>query len=141
MAKRITVTISNETYERLQKVKASLNVSNLCQETIDVAVYIEELKAKEQNMTVLIERLKMEKKKASEAWKKEGFEAGQEDALEISYEDFKTLDSTKEITEDLLDWVTDKHFRWMNQDFDGDIYLEGWLEGVLSVWEKVKKNI
>ncbi|MEH1779701.1 MAG: hypothetical protein V7L26_11410 [Nostoc sp.] len=44
MAQRITITLPDNLHERLQMFKESLNVSGVCQQAIDLAIQIEEIK-------------------------------------------------------------------------------------------------
>lgn len=140
MTQRITVTIADELYERLQKVKAGLNVSGLCQEAIGLAVRIEELKIEGQSMEALIERLRLEKKEDSQKWRIEGFEAGEVDALKLSYQEFRQIEQTKEIDGYLLEKLKLSRLNWFS-DVEENIYLEGWVEGVLNVWENVQNEL
>ncbi|MEO0840695.1 MAG: hypothetical protein AAF063_17550 [Cyanobacteria bacterium J06643_5] len=140
MAQRITITIADELYKRLQKVKSGLNISGLCQEAIDTAVQIEELKTKGESMEALIERLRVEKKEDSQKWRIEGLEAGKVDALKLSYQEFRQIEQTKEIDGYLLENLKISRLNWFS-DVDEDIYLEGWVEGVLNVWENVQNEL
>lgn len=142
MAVRITVTIPDDLHQRLQIVKDALNVSRLCQEAIDNAVRIEELKRQESpSMNTLIERLKIEKQQHVAEWKEAGVEDGKKDALELSYEEFKGLEQNNSIDdEDLLGWIDDRHLQY-TENPDREAYLDGWLQGVLSVWNEVKNSL
>ena len=140
MAERITITIPNDLHERLQAVKDALNVSRVCQEGLEVAIRIEELKReKSPNMDTLIEKLRIEKEQDVAKWKEEGVIEGKKDALNLSYSEFKDLESKQSITDDLTDWIEENHFEYMEGFVDKDVFLEGWLEGALSVWDEVKE--
>lgn len=142
MAERITITIPENLHTRLQVVKDTLNVSRICQEALDTAIRIEELKREESpNMDTLIERLQIEKEQDTASWKEEGVIQGQKDALTLCYKEFKELESEQSISKDLTDWIKENHFQYMDSSIDEDAYLEGWLEGVLSIWDKVKESL
>ncbi len=142
MAERITITIPNDLHERLQAVKDALNVSRVCQEGLEAAIRIEELKReKSPNMDTLIEKLRIEKEQDVAKWKEQGVIEGKKDALDLSYSEFRDLESKQSITDDLTDWIEENHFENMEGFVDKDVFLEGWLEGVLSVWDEVKESL
>lgn len=142
MAERITITIPNDLHERLQAVKDALNVSRICKEGLEAAIRIEELKKeKSPNMDTLIERLQLEKDQDAAKWKQEGAVEGKKDALDLSYSEFKDLESQQSVTDDLTNWIEENHFENMEGFVDKDAFLEGWLEGVLSVWEEAKESL
>ena len=141
MKERITVTISDSLYKRLQQVKNSLNVSGVCQQAIEIAVSIEEIKRKDiPNMEKLIERLQLEKQQDVESWKQTGVNDGKEDAMELSYEEFKNLEASESISDELLEWIQSRRIEYL-ENVDRDAYLKGWLEGALTVWDEVKQRI
>lgn len=123
-------------------MKNALNVSGVCQEALEMAIRIEELRREESpNMDTLIERLQIEKQQDAEQWKEEGVIEGKNDALNLSYGEFKQLESKQSITDDLMNWIEENHFEYMEGFVDKDAFLEGWLEGVLSIWDEVKKSL
>ena len=140
LAERITITIPDNLHKRLQVVKNALNVSGVCQEALEIAIRIEELKQEvSPNMDTLIERLQIEKQQDAEQWKEEGVIQGKNDASNLSYKEFKELESKQSITDDLTNWIEENHFEYMEGSIDKDAFLEGWLEGVLSIWDEVKE--
>ncbi|MHC5718891.1 MAG: hypothetical protein ACYTX0_44200 [Nostoc sp.] len=140
MAERITITIPNDLYERLQAVKDALNVSHVCREGLEAAIRIEELKRKKlPNMETLIERLQIEKQQDAEQWKEQGITKGKDDALKLTYKEFKKLESQQSITEDWTYWIEEDYFEDM-EAVDKDAFFQGWLEGALSVWDEVKES-
>lgn len=143
VAERITITLPNDLYKRLQTVKDKLNVSRLCQTTIERAVTIEEIKLKDiAVMDKVVERLRLEKQEANQEWKETGLSHGLEDAQELSYDDFRAIEKG-EISEDNREWVLEKNFdddaKPDSDEFD--VYLEGWTEGVLHFWDEIKNRI
>jgi predicted CopG family antitoxin len=140
MAERITITLPGDIYKRLQVVKGNLNISGLCQGVIKQAIQIEEIKMKDIPIEEkVIERLRLEKQIAERERKKTGFIDGQEDAQELTYEDFMAL-SKQGISEKIREWVQDKRIRFL-EDTDEEIYLEGWVEGALHFWKAVKTRL
>jgi predicted CopG family antitoxin len=143
VAERITITLPNDLYKRLQTVKDKLNVSGLCQTTIERAVTIEEIKLKDiAVMDKVVERLRLEKQEANQEWKETGLSHGLEDAQELSYDDFRAI-KKGEISEDNREWVLEKNFdddaKPDSDEFD--VYLEGWTEGVLHFWDEIEDQI
>lgn len=141
MTERITITIPDDLYKRLQQVKNSLNVSRVCQQAIELIVSIEEIKIKEvPEMEKLIERLRLEKQQSVDAWEKDGVVDGRKDAVELSYEEFTHLEASHSLNDDLLEWLKDRRIQYLENP-DLEAYLKGWLEGALSVWDDVKEKL
>lgn len=141
VAQRITVTIPDQLHERLQQVKDKLNISGLCQQAIEKAVEIEEIKFKDvPNMEKLLERLRMEKQQSEDNWKKEGIKDGRADAMDLSYDEFRALEGNEDIPDNIEIWVRDRNMEYL-ENLDEEAYLEGWKEGALSVWEQVKDSL
>ncbi|BAS57203.1 hypothetical protein NIES2135_34450 [Leptolyngbya boryana NIES-2135] len=137
MSERLTITVSDRLYQRLQAVKSNINVSQVCQQAIETAVTIEEIKLKEAPiMDKLVERLRIEKQESEGSWKQDGVVDGQEDAAELSYDEFRQLESDG-LTEDLREWLNSRRVQYLENP-DLPAYLEGWCEGALSVWQQVK---
>ncbi|MCY6493154.1 hypothetical protein [Leptolyngbya sp. GGD] len=93
-------------------------------------------------MDKLLERLKIEKQQFRDESRIDGVKAGQEDALEMSLEEFKALNADPEGGRP--DWVYENHIQYAEDDCipgDEDAFLEGWSEGALSVWEQVKDQL
>lgn len=141
VAERITITIPDGLHQRLQAVKENLNVSGLCQQTIEEAVTIEEIKRKDVPVKEkVIERLRLEKKVANKGWKEAGFTDGMKDAEELSYEDFRAIKATGEVPEETRNWVIEKHFEYYDNP-DEDYFFEGWIEGALHFWNEIKDQL
>lgn len=141
LAERITITIPNDLHERLQAVKDALNVSRVCQEGLEAAIRIEELKReKSPNMDTLIERLRIEKEQDVAEWKEQGIVKGKDDALNLSYNEFKNLETKQSIADNWTYWIEEDYFEDM-EAVDKDAFFQGWLEGVLSVWDEVKESL
>ncbi len=144
MAERITITLPTELHKRLQKVKDELNVSGLCQATIERAVKIKEIKQKKDISIVdkVVERLLLEKQEADQEWKETGLVDGLEDAQELSYEDFRAIEKG-EISEENREWILERNFdddaKPDSDEFD--VYLQGWTEGVLHFWDEIKTRL
>lgn len=140
VAERITITLPDQLYERLQAVKGKLNVSGLCQQAIELAVTIEEIKRKDVPVKdKVIERLRLEKQVVSKEWHETGFLYGMEDAQELSYENFRALEKG-EVPEEIREWVEDKRIQYLENP-DEDIYWKGWVDGALHFWNEIKNQL
>jgi predicted 2-oxoglutarate/Fe(II)-dependent dioxygenase YbiX len=91
-------------------------------------------------MTELTERLKLEKNQADEEWKETGILEGKGDALAFSYEEFINLEKNKNIDDKYMEYLNNKVMAFL-EDQNKKQFLEGWVEGILSVWEKVKSDL
>ena len=91
-------------------------------------------------MEKLIERLRLEKQQDIDSWKQTGVSDGREDATELSYEEFKDLEANNSISDELVEWMQSKRLQYL-ENLDRNAYLEGWLEGALTIWEEVKQKI
>lgn len=145
MTERITITIPNDLHKRLQAVKDSLNVSGICQEAINLAVRIEEIKNEEPpNMDTLIKRLRLEKEKEIAESREAGITDGKQDAMELSYAEFRSLELHSKsglMPDDLYGWLEHTRLQYIEIDYDKNAYLEGWAQGVLNVWEQAKNQL
>lgn len=140
VAERITITLPGDMYKRLQVVKGNLNISGLCQGVIKQAIQIEEIKMKDVPVEEkVIERLRLEKQIAEREWKQTGFIHGQEDAKELSYEDFIVL-SKQGISEKIRERVQHRRIQFLENPNE-DIYLKGWVEGALHFWNTIKDEL
>ena len=140
VVERVNISIPDVLSERLRVVKGRINVSKICQETIEKAVSIEEINAKDiPARDKLIERLRMEREEAVKEWKEAGFADGQKDAEELSYDDFQRLED-EEISEETRDWVREIHFDHYER-LDEGLYFEGWIKGALDVWYEIKDQV
>ena len=161
MAQKITISVSDSLFERLQAVKESIAISRICQEVIDREVAIQELLRKGNDMEQVIERLKKEKEQYGEQYRQMGREHGIEDAKKLSYDELISLANTQRIYEcqpglDDYDpqivygnecwqgWLEDEIKNldeYQNGGFDMDAYVGGWLEGVVNQWEEIKGEL
>jgi hypothetical protein len=140
VSQKINITVPDSLHERFLKVRDKIVVSQVCQAAIEAAVTIEEIKLKDvPAMDKLIERLRIEKQESEGIWKQDGVVEGQKDAAELSYDEFRQLENDG-LNENLRDWLSDRHIQYLETP-DIDAFLEGWVEGALSVWEQVKGEL
>ena len=167
MAQRITVTIPDVLHERLKVVKDRINVSGVCQEAIMKAVETAEIKL--QNMPDikdLLSRLHKEKeerevlrmereeegKRTDASWKERGIQDGIKDAEVLSLGDFEEIVRLP-LKDPKFGWILRERIRTKflqgrledhkktYKDFVARSYEDGWIEGVLEVWEQVKDKL
>ncbi|QSJ16899.1 hypothetical protein JYQ62_35445 [Nostoc sp. UHCC 0702] len=156
MAQRITITLPDNLHERLQMFKESLNVSGVCQQAIDLAVQIEEIKVRTDipAMEKAIARLRKEKQEASAKWKQTGFKDGLIDATEeLNYLTLKYIGEGGNINKPIpgtkyeppvkmdLEHYRLEKYREEEDYFEPEIYTQGWIEGVIHVWKEIKDQL
>ncbi|MGK7931594.1 MAG: hypothetical protein AB4041_09195 [Microcystaceae cyanobacterium] len=166
MAKRLTIAVPEPLFLRLQKVKKNLNISAICQEALDMAISSQELHLATPTADQLIERLKIEKKAMLNQAKNEGFKLGVESSPSLSFQDFQNLEVRTrcagaiaihfddESLEDLWQFLSKRNDpnHW-NLNSPGlmqflhttpqakGAFVQGWIEGVLSVWKDIKNQV
>lgn len=92
MSKIISISIPEDLYKKLQKVKDRLNVSQLCKNAINEAVVFEE--ARESiNINVMKARLKKERLEFAKKYLEKGMIDGVKDAKKLSYENLLYIDA------------------------------------------------
>jgi len=158
MARRITITIPDDLYDRLQAVKGKINVSKASRLVgIMNAVELEEIKNaalsdKEKHIAGLrLQRI--------ECLRAAGKKYGIRDAAIMDYDDlisiaavydnlhsaggesFSAYDELDGI--DVMGWLKDDlHDRERKfGQFDRDVYLRGWVDGVWAYWSAIKDGL
>lgn len=161
MSKRLTIAVPEALYERLQRVKHDLNISAVCQEALDMVVKNEELKL-EQSQDSLVERLRAEKQMLLKKVRQEGFELGIRSTSKLSYRDFQHFENVcslsasldEDVLEYLWNYLDSRGFPESARLHDDDfghllevspqsriLFAQGWIDGVLSVWNTIKKQV
>jgi hypothetical protein len=162
VSQRLTIAVPEALYERLQKVKQELNISGICQEALNMAITLTELKIDSFDREKLIERLKLERKALLSQVKEKGFKFGLKTAQNLSYQDFKRIEHRSHIDvslgetafEQMWEFITSHEVHnEMGLTEDGlsgllplsnenkGAFVEGWIEGVLSVWNDIKDKV
>ena len=157
MARRITITIPDDLYDRLQAVKGKINVSKASRLVgIMNAVELEEIKNaalsdKEKHIAGLrLQRI--------ECLRAAGKKYGIRDAASMDYDDFiavaavyENLHSAdgdsfspyEELRDSVMIWLEDE----LNDrekkfgKFDWEVYLRGWVDGVWAYWSAIKDGL
>lgn len=162
MSSRVTIAVPESLFERLQPVKNQINISAVCQEALDMAITHEELKLQSAEQNGLIERLRAEKKVLLNKIYQEGFELGIRSTSNLSYKDFQHFERVRPLVkscdEDILEYLWTfldtrgypQEARTHDPDFahlldisaqSRILFTEGWLDGVLSVWQVIKTQV
>lgn len=150
--------------KRLQPIPLEINSSGLCQEAVDRAVTLKEPQIQPPSFDhqKLIERLKLEKKLFMAQIKQQGWKLGVKSAMTLSYKDFKRIEYLSQAFvgidaiafADLWQWLAvrqpDVRLQFEDDDLqelvplhheNKAIFIEGWIEGVLTVWQQVKAQV
>ena len=94
MVKKITIGMSDELHEGMQKWKGSMNFSKIFRDAVSTNIqrkeaFKKQLKGEKKEMNEIIERLRNEKQSSNERW----FDIGKTDGLEfaksVSYDDLQ----------------------------------------------------
>ncbi len=157
MAERINITVPNNLHERLQAVRDSINISRICQEAIEQAVALEEIKMKAlSNKEKVIERLRLERQESEQEWFDCGRADGLKDSENLSYDDFQQLLDLYEGKNELErhgSWIKVRQFpedfhELLQERIGGyspkpveNIYLAGWIDGVTDFWNEIEAEI
>ncbi len=162
MARKITISVPDELYEKMNQWRASLNFSKIFQKTIAAMIQKKEefhQKLKEEfDFSAIIERLKREKSEIESNF----FETGKKDALEwlqtahykdilyaLKWEPTESF-STDETLGDYFAHklkkicecgVAEMNSQCMKANQIIQKYLAGWKEGVLEFWNAVKDEV
>lgn len=122
----------------------------------------EELKLQAAQDENLVERLQLEKKVLLNKVRQEGFELGVRSSSKLSYKEFRHFERVTSLStsldEDVLEYlwsfldlkeypeearITDPDFAYL-LDVDPQsrvVFAQGWLEGVLSIWQTIKAKV
>jgi hypothetical protein len=164
MAKRLNISIPDPLFERIDRIKGNsrMNISAICQDALDRAVELEELKEMDiPESTKLIMRLQKEKGEYDQRWRELGFKDGVEDAHHLHYKSFMgVIEAGRLLLEDresrgaeelltetsggsLPDEKMKERLKLIGGDpsFNAGTYLEGWINGVIRVWLDIKDKI
>ena len=164
MSQRVTISIQDDLFDKLQTFKDRLNISRICQWSISEAISLEETKDKiAPDIENLAVRLRKEKQDICQKIRDEGFEDGIKDANEMGLEEIYILQihQDEESPKELFSWSATQRtrekierkpheegekikatfFPFLFFDEVEDIYYRGWLDGVLFVWKQVRGEL
>jgi hypothetical protein len=127
-----------------------------------MAVTQQELKQQFTSDETLVERLRAEKQVLLKKVQQEGYELGIRSASKLSYKEFQHFQRVQPLAsafdEDVLDYLWDyldihgysQEARVLDADFahllevspqSRILFCQGWIDGVLSVWEMIKAQV
>ncbi len=162
MSQRVTVAVPDALFERLQPVKHHFNISAVCQEALDMAITREELKVQVAQQDNFVDRLQAEKKVLLNTVRQEGFELGVRSSSKLSYKEFRHFERVAPLAaaldEDVLEYLWsfldvkdypqearlhDSDFAYLLEVDPGCrvVFAQGWLDGVLSIWQTLKAQV
>mgnify|MGYP000441468804 CR=1 FL=1 len=163
VSRRVTIAVPEALFNRLQPVKHNFNISSICQEALEMAITYEELKQQQvEGQDNLVERLRTEKNVLLKKVRQEGFELGIRSSSKLSYQDFHHFERVspladsldEEVLEYLWSFLDLKEYPQQARLHDPDfahllevdpqsriIFAQGWIEGVLSIWETIKTQV
>jgi len=169
MAKRLNISIPDNLFNRLKKFKGNFMVSKVCQEAITKTIEYEELRMATLNDDDLARRLKQEKKVSQQEYREAGFKLGVKDAYHLPYVNFKiiaansgwdfdqffdselqklgasatTLNEIPKYEEEIIGDTDTEHSDDLQLAFEEaiEMFFFGWIDGVISVWDKIKKSL
>jgi len=113
MVKRLSISVPDDLFSRIQRFKDKLQVSGICQNALNSAVGQYEILAKEippSRFEILVERLKKSVKAKNRAFYEEGYRDGREDAFVIDAEKYNDYQYEKDVVDpfyplDMLEMV------------------------------------
>lgn len=146
MAHNLTITISEELWQAIERWRDQLTLSRICQQALAKEINRLEMLPKEvREMEKVVERLRAEKGDFKAESYRAGFEDGIAWAKKASYKELLEWADTASISGLVLDnWVLPEELEEEDEDekvVDEPRYQRGWLDGVLKVWKTVKTKI
>jgi len=165
MAKKITISVPNDLWDRMNKWRGSFNFSKTFQAAIEKRISEREKFLEERtggiDMNAIVERLRDEKIEVEGDWleggKKDGFDWASEahysavqKAIDMEIDDlgfpedpdlrehFQNLFALDEM-ESCVEW--NNAYRTNVPNEFGDLYIEGWQNGVKEFWNQIKSKI
>jgi hypothetical protein len=157
MTRKITLSIPDMLYEKMEEWRQSFNFSKMFQDALAEAIHKKEefqrRLQEDHDMSEIIERLKSEKKQAEGNYSENGHLKGLQWAKNAHYNDLMYalgLSSSKEMAEDDMlgcyfhtliasDHLMEKTGDGINKY--GKLFLDGWRRGVRDFWNEIKEKI
>ena len=157
MTRKITLSIPDMLYEKMEEWRQSFNFSKMFQDALAEAINKKEefqrRLQEDHDMSAIIDRLKHEKKQAEGNYSENGHLRGLQWAKSAHYNDLiyaLGLSSAIEMTEDdtLGSYFSDilSSDNLMEKTADGvnkygRLFLDGWRRGVRDFWNEIKEKI
>jgi len=156
LSQRLTISVPDELYERLQAVKDSLNISQVCQVAIEKQVKLLEIKSMSTDTKEkLIQRLKNTRQEFLEQEREKGadYAAAILESDSLTYRDFMTLKESFSLMNQgvklrlayLPEWAREEIQNSVEEQddaiLDEDMFLNGYLSTLQEAWEEVKGEV
>lgn len=152
MTARLNITIPDDLQERLQSAKEiqpELNVSAICQKSIEAAIVLIEARQKAgSKRQQTIDRLNLQIRRGQREWYRKGRQDGIEAAPDLNYEDFQVV---LELTRTAIDPLLLVSMQERSQKVSPSqpecpdpmrvAYHAGWIDGVLEFWNDIKNQL
>ncbi|MBF0377908.1 MAG: hypothetical protein HQK72_10555 [Desulfamplus sp.] len=157
MTRKITLSIPDMLYEKMEEWRQSFNFSKMFQDALAEAIHKKEefqrRLQEDHDMAAIIDRLKNEKKQAEVNYSENGHAKGLQWAKNAHYNDLiyalglsSALEMAKDDTlgsyfnnllssEELVEKKTDGIGKY------GRLFLDGWRRGVRDFWNEIKEKI
>ncbi|MFP4038956.1 MAG: hypothetical protein ACLFS7_00320 [Desulfosudaceae bacterium] len=161
MARKMTISVPEDLYERMAKWKGTFNFSSVFQKAVSAVIQkkedFQERIQEELDQTAIVERLRQEKAESENDY----FEQGKQDGLhwakiahydDLQYallwipDDKPTQDkilgdyfADRIAADDIMDYAVGSDPVCVNEFVK--TYLEGWKEGVGEFWEEVRERL
>ncbi len=145
MVQRMSISIPDELFEKLQDYKSSINVSKICQETISEVIQRKEDFHNRMNetpkMDEIIERLRAQKRESEGIVCERARIDGQEWAKIAHYVELIEAGDHVAIYDYLRSVLPEIKLHSDNMNKITHEYRRGWCQGILDFWQKVKDKI
>lgn len=157
MAKKVTVSIPDLLYEKMEQWRASFNLSKMLQEAVAEAIQKKEDFQKrlreDLDLNQIIERLRQEKRQSEGDYHETGRQDGLNWAKSAHYDDLIyaiNWEAFEEAEDDpvLGPYFAEKKVARRPRPSEGQaspnlfrLYLSGWQSGVGQFWEEVREKI
>lgn len=159
-ATRVSITIPDDLAERLEPYRDRMNISKVCARAIERELSdLTELPAAVEELNETIARLRMEKDEREERDYLTGLDWGrsyaEEEAEFLEFGFYETLLGHAEPSLDELPAKVRDDFTYSQNDgasvyeyspddifvYNPDKFAEGWVDGLLAVWEAIKDKV
>ena len=157
MTRKITLSIPDMLYEKMENWRKSFNLSKMFQDALTEAIHKKEEFQKrlqeDHDMTQIIERLRHEKMQTEGNYSEKGKTQGVQWAKNAHYEDLmyalELTDAAQMAKDETLgayfyELGASDHFIEITTDHInkyGKLFLDGWRRGVKAFWNEIKEKI
>ena len=158
----MTISISDDLKEKLEKFKDRMNISKVCQEALERKIsYFSSIPVDKKEFEELIIKLREDKVKFENEWENGGFKFGVEDFSKLDYESIQKIVSSLSNIEyaavnyspydQLVNGISDDNFEelkdWFDRNYDKtskecfENWLFGYAKGIDEMYRKIEDNL